>query len=83
MQYYLKSKEEALAEVQTTVEGLTTSEAEARLAANGKNNIESVFLRMKKDFHKGDVFILFFDIQLTIVLKKCFCHTPIYYPCYM
>ena len=37
MQYYLKSKEEALAEVQTTVEGLTTSEAEARIAANGKN----------------------------------------------
>ncbi len=40
MQYYLKSKEEALAEVKTTAEGLTTAEAEARLAANGKNKLE-------------------------------------------
>ncbi|MBR5517029.1 MAG: calcium-translocating P-type ATPase, PMCA-type [Firmicutes bacterium] len=40
MQYYLKSKEEALAEVKTTAEGLTSQEAEARLAANGKNKLE-------------------------------------------
>ena len=40
MQYYLKSKEEALAEVKTTVEGLSSQEAEARLAANGKNKLE-------------------------------------------
>lgn len=40
MQYYLKSKEETLAEVKTSVEGLSSQEAEARLAANGKNKLE-------------------------------------------
>lgn len=40
MQYYLKSKEEVLAGVKTTVDGLSTAEAEARLAENGKNKLE-------------------------------------------
>lgn len=40
MQYYLKSKEEVLAEVKTTTDGLSTVEAEARLAENGKNKLE-------------------------------------------
>ena len=40
MQYYLKSIDETLAEVSTTAEGLTSQEAEARLAANGKNKLE-------------------------------------------
>ena len=40
MQYYLKSIDETLAEVSTTAEGLTSQEAEARLAVNGKNKLE-------------------------------------------
>ena len=40
MSYYLKSSEEVLNEVSSTPEGLTSAEAEKRLAANGKNKLQ-------------------------------------------
>lgn len=39
MQYYLKNLEETLAEVSSTESGLSTVEAEKRLAENGKNKL--------------------------------------------
>ena len=45
--YYLKSAEETFKEVNSTAEGLTSQEAEARLAANGKNKLK--FSRFKSN----------------------------------
>ncbi len=39
MNYYLKSTDETLEEVKSTANGLSTEEAERRLAANGKNKL--------------------------------------------
>ncbi|MGN0483134.1 MAG: hypothetical protein ACI4HI_06260 [Lachnospiraceae bacterium] len=39
------------------------------IAADGKNNIEKEFLRLKNQFQKGDIFILFFDSIETIGRK--------------
>ena len=39
MNYYLKTAEETLTEVKSTEDGLSSQEAAARLAANGKNKL--------------------------------------------
>ncbi len=63
MQYYLKSIEESLAEVKSTAEGLSSAEAEARLAANGKNKLEeppkdSLFKKFMSQFADPMIIIL-------------------------
>ena len=40
MQYYLKNINEVLEEVKSNSNGLTSSEAEARLKGNGKNKLD-------------------------------------------
>lgn len=63
MQYYLKSVEETLSEVNASADGLTTAEAEERLQANGKNKLEeppkdSLFKKLLSQFADPMIIIL-------------------------
>ena len=61
--YYLKSAEETFKEVNSTAEGLTSQEAEARLAANGKNKLkeaekDTLFKKLMMQFADPMIIIL-------------------------
>ena len=63
MQYYLKSTEEALKEVDSSTEGLMSSEAEKRLSADGKNKLkepekDSLFKKLMQQFADPMIIIL-------------------------
>lgn len=47
--------------ISKVIEEFQTVENFILKSANGKDNIEVEFLRMKNDFNSGDVFVLFFD----------------------
>ena len=61
--YYLKSAEETFKEVNSSAEGLSTQEAEARLAANGKNKLkeaekDTLFKKLMMQFADPMIIIL-------------------------